>query len=160
MKKIDSALFVCTSEQAQQLIELGIMPAAFFCFELQTGVPEGGNGEVEQWEFAGEYFDQEPAIPAWTKEEICIMIGGYFVKPDMPDNQEWTANRNMLHYLLHFPDSSKAYRNGAQACAAYLIFLLQHDHITAAQANERLEAFMQGIHYNPIESENFKPKKK
>lgn len=157
MKRIDPSLFVCSPQQAQQLITLGILPAGFFCYELKSFTPAEG---APEYEFAGEYFDQHEPIPAWTLEELNVLIGGYFSKPDMPDAEEWTANRNMLHYILYFPDSLKSFLNGAQASAAFLIFLLQNDHITAAQANERLEAFMNGTHYNPIDSDHFPAKKK
>lgn len=149
MKKIDSEKLVCSSLQAQQLIQLGILPVCVFCYELEGDGPEAGSEATFCWQFAGEYMGQDDCLPAWTKEEIAILIGGNFPKPDMYSDQEWQRQLNMIHYPVYMPNKMKAFTNGAQAYAEWLIFLLNAKKVTAEDCNKRLEAFYAGECYNP-----------
>lgn len=155
MKKIDSEKLVCSSSQTKQLMELGIFPVCVFCYELEGDGPEAGNEATFGWVFGGEYVGQEICIPAWTKEEIGILIGGNFPKPDMYSDQEWQRQLNMIHYPVYMPNKMKAFANGAQAYAEWLIFLLKEKKVTAEDCNQRLEAFYKGEFYNPL-TENLK----
>ena len=149
MRKYDSALIVCMAEQVTELMGLGILPVSFFCFEFVPFEEQQTDENNGQYEFAGEYIDQQPVIPAWTLEELNIMIGGDFAKPDMYGKDDWTENTNMLHYVVYGPKSAKRFSSGAQAAAEVLIFLLKNKHITAAAVNERMLAFVEQSFYNP-----------
>jgi hypothetical protein len=151
MKKIDSSNLVCTAAQSQQLIALGILPIGVFCYESTAG----------QWDFAGEYVGQSPVIPAWTFQELCILIGGNFTKPDMYWRESWTRSANMLNNLVFLPNKRLEFPNAAQAAAALLQHLLvtrkssesKDTLVTAAQANARLMDFADGNRHNPMSVE-------
>lgn len=144
MKKINCELLVCTAEQAQQLIKLGIQAIGCFCY-----TPFDGDG----LEFDGEYIGQENAIPAWTMEEVLIMIGGDYNKPDLLSREDWTPNINMLQFALYLPEKRKDYKSGAQAAAELLRYLISKKEISPADANERLEHFISKQHYNVVEKQ-------
>lgn len=154
MKKIDSSLLVCTAAQAQQLITLGILPIAVFCYESTGGV----------WDFAGEYVGQAPVLPAWTFQELCVIIGGDFQKPDIYSKRDWTHGANMLNAIVYLPKKRIEFPNTAQAAAALAIHLLTTRKnslstdtlLMAPEANARLEAFANGELYNPM-TEALKP---
>lgn len=151
MKKIDSSLLVCTASQSKQLIGLGILPISVFCYEAVAG----------QWEFAGEYMGQQPVIPAWTFQELCIMIGGDFKKPDVYSRDEWTFSANMLNNIVYLPNKRLEFPNAAQAAAALLEHLLRTRKSSAAlttlvtveEANARISAFADSEIYNPMSKE-------
>lgn len=150
MKKIDSSQLVCTADQSAQLITLGIIPVACFCYENIAG----------QYEFAGEYMGQAHPLPAWTAEELIYLMGGECAKADLEPMAGWTENKNMLLFYVDFELKLKQYPSAARANADILIYMLQKEIITAAQANERLECFADVKYYNQIESKNFPKKKK
>lgn len=155
MKKIDSLLLVCSAAQSQKLLSLGILPVACNCYESIAG----------QWEFAGEFFDQQPVLPAWTMEELNILIGGDFPqviknegkagmiikypKPDLYRTTDWTQGANMMKYILYLPFKRAEFLNGAEALAVMLEQLLVTKELTAAECNARLEAFTTKAFFNP-----------
>lgn len=150
MIKVNAEKIICASELVIELLKLGITPASHYCYEKGD---EGG------WEFAGEYVGQDDVIPAWTLEELQIYMGGEFAKPDLLSKAEWTRSTvNMLQYRTFFPDKMKTYPNGANAAADCLQYMLSNDIITVAEANERMEHFIKGKNYNPLDPEKKKKK--
>jgi len=141
MQKIDSSLLVCTAEQSLALMHLGILPVSCFCYEPI---------DVGEYEFAGEHFDQQNAIPAWTMEELHIMIGGDYTKPDLYTTKDWRETVNMMQYIMYTPAKRKDYQSGATAAAGFLEFLLTAKEITADEANARLQAYATKEHFNPL----------
>lgn len=150
MQKIDSSLLVCTAEHAQTLLSLGIIPVACFCYEQ---MPEG-------FEFAGEYYGQEGAIPAWTMDELFILIGGSFVKPDLFNMGDWRMEVNMMQWAVYTPKSRKNAISGAQAAAMFLEHLLKSKEVKPEEANARLAAFISKEHFNPQAEELIKNSQK
>lgn len=154
MKKIDSSLLVCSAVKSQQLVGLGILPVACNCYESVAG----------QWEFAGEYVGQHPVLPAWTMEELNILIGGSFpkvllmnekskefiVKYPKPDlYREWSEGANMMKYILHLPTKRVETLNGAEGYAGLLQELLLAKEVNPFECNERLGAFITKEMFNP-----------
>lgn len=156
MKKIDSTLLVCSAAISQQLVSLGILPVACMCYESVAG----------QWDFSGEYVGQDPVIPAWTMEELNILIGGDFPqilvknqktgellvkypKPDLYREQDWTPAANMMKYILHLPLKRVETLNGAEAYARLLYELLVTKEIDVEECNARMEAFVTKDIFNP-----------
>lgn len=149
MRKINSEFLVCSVEQTQQLMGLGILPVACMCYEWLGDTMEvrPANGA---YEFSGEYVGQEAAIPAWTYEELLVLIGPDYWKPDLFGKNEWTDNINMMQFALVLPTVRKDYKNGAQAMAELLAYLLLKKEITAKSANERMDFYVTKEHYNPV----------
>ncbi len=153
MRKIDSSLIVCTAEQSQALIGLGILPASVFCYEwiLDEEVKPPPHLLAHHWSFAGEYMGQDNVLPAWCMEELHVLIGGDFVKPDLFAKREWTSPAiNMMQWAMFLPKKRKNFFSGAEASAAFLEFLLRSKEITAAEANARLDAFITKKFFNPM----------
>ncbi len=155
MKKIDAELLVCSSMQANQLIMLGILPAACFCYEfiLDKEATEIEGRTVGFYEFAGEYMGQDSVIPAWTYDELYILIGPEIPKPEMFKEKDWSMTANMMQWALMLPKKRSNYPCGAMAAAGLLEWLLINKHITPDEANGRLEAFITKKHYNPAADE-------
>lgn len=152
MKKIDSSFLVCSAENVERLLALGINPAACNCYESVAG----------NWEFAGEYFGQDPVIPAWTMEELNILIGGdiprvirtaqplvKYPKPDLYRESDWMPNANMMKYILHLPRKRVETLNGADAYAVLLYELLVTGEVKPEECNARLDAFITKETFNP-----------
>lgn len=160
MRKINSELLVCNMEQTQQLMGLGILPVSCFCYEWvgvpgkTVGISNGRSIEVRppigEYQFGGEYVGQEGAIPAWTYEELLVLIGPDYWKPDLFGKNEWTDNINMMQFALVLPTVRKDYKNGAQAMAELLAYLLLKKEVTAKSANERMDFYVTKEHYNPV----------
>jgi hypothetical protein len=107
---------VCTMEQADNLIKLGIEPISILFLE---GLPL-----------------------VWTKAELDAMIGPKWQKPDLWNTAkmaEKTAT-NPNYYPVFFPDVCMDFQNGAQAAAAGLIYLLKEGFLSAGEANDRYES--------------------
>ena len=140
MIKYDSALLVCTIAQSQVLISLGILPAGTFCYEWYQAYDEPENSK---YEYAGEYSGQpaETVLPAWTYEQLCVMIGGELAKPDIMGKSEFTPNLNLNQYSLYLPKSKKYFANGARAAAYMLTHMLTNKMIMPEECNQRFEDF-------------------
>lgn len=141
MKKIDSAFLVCTAEQSQQLIGLGIIPAGAFCYEYRVDDYSDDDGERGFYEYAGEYTGQPGVIPAWTYEELCVMIGGEYAKPDILSINDFTPNLDLMQYVLYMSNARYHFANGARAAAAMLEYGLINKKLTADECNERYDKF-------------------
>ena len=141
MRKIDSSKIVCTAAQVQNLISLGIEAHGVFCYEWQKSIEDGSAPDDYVYVFTGEYIDQDVVIPAWTYEELCVMIGGDTAKPDLYSIMDFTVNRNLLQYPVYFPKSMREFPNGAQAAAAQLEYMLQNGHIIPEECNDRYTKF-------------------
>ena len=146
MKKIDSAYLVCTADQTQKLVALGILPASTFCYQWVAGDED----EKAHFEFAGEYMGEEDCIPAFTMGELHILIGGNYMKPDIHSDADWTQSANMLEYIMYLPKSRRNFPQGAQAAAAFLEHLLADELVKAEECNARLDAFCKDIRHNPL----------
>lgn len=160
MKKIDSSLLVCSAAYSQQLVALGILPIACMCYESTGGI----------WDFVGEYVGQKPVLPAWTMNELDVMIGGDYpndlFKPEIYSQREWSAEADMLQYILYLPKSRKDHRAGADAYAAFLLYIINKVMVNPEDMKEynqakdrkkfieginaRLEAMCSQEHFNPM----------
>ena len=145
MIKVNSEQLVCTAEQSQQLMALGILPISCMCYQFVAGDED----EQAHYEYAGEYLGEEDCIPAWTMGELHILIGGSYHKPDIRSDQEWTRTANMLEYVMYLPSKRRNFPQGAQAAAAFLEHLLAEELVKAADCNARLAAFGKDERHNP-----------
>lgn len=141
MEKLLSEYLVCTADQVTQLLSAGIVPLSCFCYTHTDGA----------YEFAGEYVGDDGAIPAWTMEELLVLIGPDFSKPDLMGEDEWTPSANMMKYPLYLPNKRVDYVSGAAAYAEVLILLIKAKQLKVKDCNERLQAFQSKQFYNPVE---------
>lgn len=121
---------------------------ASMCYEWT----EGEGDTPAAYEFAGEYIGAPACIPAWTMEEISVMLGSEFNKPDMMGKEEYQLrvgkkdneherNVRMMQFIIYFPEVKKEYQNGARAYADFLIYALKNNHVKAKECNDRLNYF-------------------
>lgn len=149
--KIDGERLVCTAEQSQKLIELGVERICTNCYEKSLPFYSEIGGEKKwSWDYAGEYMGQEDWLPAWTMEEMSVCIGSAWVKPDLLSVNEWTPQTDMMQFALHLPKKRLDFKSGAAAYAELLISLIEAKHLTASEVNERLSAYATGNFYNPV----------
>lgn len=153
MKKIDSYSIVCDAQLAWELVSIGIKKIGFYCYAKRM------NGDAVEWEYQGEYdpFDTvSEVIPAWTYEEIAIMIGGDLPIATLPEIKEFAKDMNMNAYYIYTDEKRLDFRNGASANAKLLLHYILTGAMSVELANERLEAFSEGDSWNPLDSDNYK----
>lgn len=153
---------VCTVEQAEKLFELGVdLDSQFaWCWNGRYYNRDGSKGFfINQEGFKKEW---EEAYCAFTVSELGVMLpNGNQLKrtPNIaqfksfrviPKYQEegkkWLCSAdvsNLHHVTIDGIDAHEVWKiiygdTEAQARAAMLIYLLEHNHITADEVNERL----------------------
>lgn len=128
---------VCSREVSAKLVALGITQAAVFHWTdvLKEDI-EFFESTEEKWE-PGLVFgvEERKALPAWTYEELRIMIGIHYPGADLPmprPNPMPGEQQRFYIYLLH---EAKNWESGAEANANYLLYLLESKLLAPADAN-------------------------
>lgn len=126
----------------EQLVELGINPVSFLWHSVE--IVEGKKDEEGNPLFANDVcllvepeYKEGENIPAWTKAELDVMIGPVYAKVDLLTDEETTKNMDRYQYAVFFVNKMMLFKNGAEATAHGLIFLLQNKMIDAMEASER-----------------------
>lgn len=119
----------CNQEQSQKLISLGVAGVSFL-----THYRAGNRTEVWQTDADTKF---EEAWPAWTKAELDAMIGPRFEKPDLWKEQFTSKSHDPNTYPIIKLSGCVIFKNGAEASAAALIFLLEENFLFVAEINER-----------------------
>jgi hypothetical protein len=131
-----------TPSQALQLQALGIdAPAVLYHFTdqdlLTTPAPIW---EIMTQEYVLTFKNMaapHTMVPAWTKEEVDVMIGPKFTKPDLYEPGMVGRATNPYRFPVFFPDKLVDFESGAQASAEFLIFLLKMNKINPIHAVDR-----------------------
>lgn len=133
-----------TAEQCRRLIDAGITaPSAVFwhCLEEDTIQPNDTTGEpVKRWTTAMYLKPKisDTMVPAWTKEELDLMIGPDWLKPDIWDTKDVTGATDPLTYPIAYPDRMVVFKTGSQASADVLLTLIAKDKVNPKEASDRL----------------------
>lgn len=153
-------------ELVQQLISLGITPQGLSLWHInepemtEVKNEEGevtGSEAIDKWNvqcLPDDECEFAPGIcvPAWTKEEIEIMLGFGFAKPDvrepskirsseLPDGKEAIQNYIPVYWVNYFPEKEVKYPKGADASADLLCYLLRNGGINPWICNRRYFEF-------------------
>jgi hypothetical protein len=120
---MDFKKLVCTLEQAEKLMELGIGASSHFAYLGREVMPA--------------FNIEDGDAPAWTKEEIDTMLGPGIIKPDFQTPKHNSKASDPLTYPVYFPNVQKTFKTGAQASACALIYLLEKGTINPEDAVER-----------------------
>lgn len=131
MEKLNISKLVCSAEQTEALLRSGIALRCGLCYSK----------EEDGYLFAGEYIGEPDCIPAWTYEELCVMIGGELAKPDMLGIKDFTPLGNLLQFRFYLLEKCFDYTSGAKAAAHMLIYMLENKIVTAGEVNERYLKF-------------------
>lgn len=124
----------CTPEQGIKLAALGINEPQYFVWT---------NGEVVPFLSLGDNMDGENNVfydaPTFTVAELGVMLPAYLNESDDVyfDTQKLSNGKWMCCYVGHAISSEQT---EAQARTALLIHLLENNHITASECNERLKS--------------------
>lgn len=90
-------------------------------------IPTDGGGEYK----AGE------CIPAWTKEELDVMLGGEVKIPQLPRKTELSRFQNPNLHTGHTLSTRLDYEKGSDCSAALLIRLIDDKSLKVAEINKR-----------------------
>lgn len=114
-------ILCCSKDTAIQLTGLGIWPMSFF--------------------------KEDKTFPVWTMEELSVLIGNEFQKPEIQITHEWQPKKHLkgkavakiqsLRWRVYLPDRSLDFDKGAEAYAVFLMEALIGKHIDAKDCNER-----------------------
>lgn len=124
----------CTPLQAAQLIDLGIEVECLFYVDEHLNYYES------------EKFPEtsEEASAVFTMEELNVMIGGDFPKPDLWPKTRISKATDPISYPVFLPEKAHVFKNGAEASAFGLIYLLENGFLKPEDCNERyLKRFKQ-----------------
>jgi len=111
---------VCTPEQAQKLLNLGIQHGSALSFNYKN--------ETE-YLIGPPHPKATKVLPAWTKHELEVMLGPAMPKPDF-------EYKKPFHYKLVTKKWQKFYANGAVAAADALIYLIEEQILQAQYVTE------------------------
>lgn len=123
----------CTPEQGKRLAELGIKAG-----ELMHYKKFDYNDETFVWSSKLQGATKEPAIaPAFDVAELGVMLATKIYRIEARHNPELEfltleSGLRGAHFYVHGSE--------ARARAQLLIYLLENNHVTAAECNARLKA--------------------
>lgn len=124
---------VASYEMCKKLHDLGITNQTVFHY-----LKNGDNFEADQLEGV-----DEKTIPAYTFEELVILIGHRFAIATLPqpkhEQQEKHFPPALQRFDVYFPDSLKNYDKGADGNADILLYLIEKKQITVQDANQRFK---------------------
>lgn len=126
---------VCSRETAQKLVTLGVSQAAVFhWFESES--PAYSVGIV---------INPKPYdLPAWTYEELRIMIGNKYEGAELPVPRPNAMPGEAQRFYNYYPDRCTNHEIGAEGNAQYLLWLLEVKMVSAADVNHNYKQ-----KYNP-----------
>lgn len=124
---------VASYEVCKQLHDLGVTNDTVFHY-----FKNGDNYEADQLE---EY--KENTVPAYTFEELTILIGHKYSTANLPVPKHEKVEREyppaLQIFEVYFSDALKTYNKGADGNADILKYLIENKLVTAEQANERFK---------------------
>lgn len=132
MNKLEQ--LTASRELCDQLVDLGVEEIAIFWHDRTAN----RNGNMTEWEVKMLDYPipfHENCIPAWTKQELDVMIGPNFPKPDLftdrelgltaAENEDTPYKYNKEQYPIFLPDKLMVFASGADASAFVLIKLIE-----------------------------------
>lgn len=129
-------------ELCEQLVAAGIIPWATL-WHLKSHMDEGENVAIV-WEIdslegtdgSGEYSEDE-AVPAWTKEELDVMLGPSVNLPQLPEPRFMGRLGNARFHTWFGSSSRIDCEKGADCSARVLLYALKENGIKVEDANRR-----------------------
>lgn len=124
---------VASYEVCKRLHDLGVTNDTVFHY-----FKNGDNYEADQLE---EY--KENTVPAYTYEELVILIGHKFAISTLPqpkhEEQEKHYPPALQMFEVYFPNSLKNYDKGTDGNADILLYLIERKHTTVEEVNKRFK---------------------
>ncbi len=126
-----------TPAQCMSLLELGINAPSFL---HHVGMDKNFSRYETKAVDLTDHCGYIPISPAWTKAELDVMIGPEFSKPDLMKPEMVIKEDDETTYPVYYMEKMMGFKNGAQASADALIYLLQKKAVRANDANARYTA--------------------
>lgn len=76
-------------------------------------------------------------LPAWTYEEIRIMIGNEHVAPDLREPRPNALKGEELTFCCYYLDRAENHKSGAEISGQFLLELIKTKKVKADDANRR-----------------------
>lgn len=132
---------VISQPLAQRLVALGLHKSAVHHYfnDIDFDI-EGKDEEVKKWRLADENipdYPDEDFLPAWTTEELRIMIGWFNNGCDLREPRPKPMPREEIQFVNYFKSSMKNYESSAEGNGEWLEWLIQQGNIMVEDANER-----------------------
>lgn len=132
---------VISQPLSERLVTLGVqrLEAAFywvndFDFDLSDKEP------IKSWQL-GEFdpydYEEGEVFPAWTSEEIRVMIGWFFNGCDMRNHRPKPMPGEHLQFVNYYANTMKVFESSAEGNGEWLAYLISEEQVKAAEANER-----------------------
>jgi len=145
---MDPLTKITTSKDiAAKIIEFGIQPRAVL-WHLKG---DKDIWEIAPWDPLTEY-DPDSSVPAWTKEELDVLLGGDVTAPALPQSQYarvanppgdaapfriWEYHFYELTKMQRWERTATMVNPGSMASGWVLLYALENNWILPADANER-----------------------
>lgn len=113
---------VISQELSRELLELGLQNIAALYYTEEGTITT----DTEQ-----------ASSPAWTMEELRIMIGNNYVAPDLPIPRPKPNDGEDITFFLHTIDRGYQFKSGAEASGTMLKMMLQERASKPEEVNER-----------------------
>lgn len=133
----------------ERLFKMGVGPHAFFYHTVEDDhtMPEDKEGNpILKYEVCM-LLNPKPksgiygTIPAWTKQEIDVMIGPGWPKPDVIESDKIGKFGDPKVYVVYMLNRMETFKNGADASAFVLLHLLENEVISISEINNRHNDF-------------------
>ncbi len=132
--KTEFKKLVVSQKLSQELVELGIhRHSALNWYDTS----EDRISPDPIWEVGNLTNPSENSWPAWTMEELRIMVGNKFISPDLPEPRPRPNDGEETTFFLYTAQKMYEFKSGAEATGTMLKMLLKHKYLTAEEANKR-----------------------
>lgn len=118
-------------ELCEQLVAAGVIPWATF-WHLKED-----EGFVVGWTGTGDEYAAGESIPAWTKEELDVMLGPNVNLPQLPEPQFMGRLGNPLFHTWFGSNNRIDCEKGSDCSARVLLYALKEKGITVEEVNKR-----------------------
>lgn len=138
--KIKMKTLVISQPLAQRLVALGLHRAAAFHWCNDIDFDADPDKMVKVWDISNEdveAYEEGDCLPAWTLEELRIMIGWHFNGSDLRDHRPKPMPREEFQFVNYYSTSMKSYENGAEANGEWLEYLINKGSLKVEEINER-----------------------
>lgn len=127
LERITASVRLC-----KEIVAAGIdLPAALWHYK------NGVNPEHWYTDKAGNVAYE--SVPAWTKEELDVMIGNDFAKPDLSQDMFAGRAHDPRKYHVFLPDKMLIVEKGADASAEFLLYLLKMNKLNPVDVVKRFK---------------------
>lgn len=140
MKVTDYRKLVISKGLAERLVALGLHRIAVWHWYDKTEDAEASEIMEEGqkvWDVGRIANPHEELLPAWTFEELRVMLGNAYGAADFPDPRPQEVDIETVKFLANFPDKQKTYISGAEGTGEIIEFLLTNRQLKPEDCNKR-----------------------